>query len=358
MAINQELAAAVEELRGSIAQIQRFSEDEVKQTIVLRLLSALGWNIFSRDEVNPEYSVGGRRVDYALRVGKSNKVFIEVKRPGEDLDKHEEQLLDYSFKQGVRLAVLTNGVTWWFYLPLSEGSWQERKFFAIDVLQQKPTSVCSRFSEFLGRSNVATGRSEERAEQLYKSQQRQARIRETLPKAWNAIVSEPDELLVDLVIDRTEELCGYRAEVQQVQEFIRGLRFESARVRPSPKPPEPKPAKVRHATAKPVSFTFQQKRYEVRQWNEILPRLCAVLARLHRGRFEEVLQLRGRKRPYFSRNPAELIAPKLIDGPGIYVETNWSEESTRLRCQKLIEHFGHSANEFSVEVEQVAGAGR
>jgi len=330
MAINQKLAAAVEELRGSIAQIQRFSEDEVKQTIVLRLLSALGWNIFNRDEVNPEYSVGGRRVDYALRVGKSNKVFIEVKRPGEDLDKHEEQLLVYSFKQGVRLAVLTNGVTWWFYLPLSEGSWQERKFFAIDVLQQEPTSVCSRFSEFLGRSNVATGRSEERAEQLYKSQQRQARIRETLPKAWNAIVSEPDELLVDLVIDRTEELCGYRAEVQQVQEFIRGLRFESARVRPSPKPPEP----------------------------EILPRLCAVLARLHPRRFEEVLRVRGRKRAWFSRNPAELSRPKHIEGTGIYVETWFGDRNTKLRCQELLEHFGHSANEFSIEVEQVAGAGR
>jgi len=47
-----------------------------------------------------------------------NKIFLEVKRAGEDLnnEKHEDQLLEYSFRQGVELAVLTNGMTWWLYL--------------------------------------------------------------------------------------------------------------------------------------------------------------------------------------------------------------------------------------------------
>lgn len=93
-------------------KIFSYDESATKQAVILQLLSILGWNTFNIDEITPEYSVGGRNVDYSLRVGGSNKVFIEVKKVGEDLEKHQEQLLNHSFQQGVKLAVLTNGVTW------------------------------------------------------------------------------------------------------------------------------------------------------------------------------------------------------------------------------------------------------
>jgi predicted type IV restriction endonuclease len=111
----------------------------------MRILANLGWNPFNINEVKPEYSVAGRRVDYSLRIYDANKVFLEVKKMGEELDRHQDHLLDYSFKEGVKLAVLTNGMTWWFYLPLQEGSWEQRKFFAIDILQQEPAHIADRF---------------------------------------------------------------------------------------------------------------------------------------------------------------------------------------------------------------------
>ncbi len=61
------------------------------------MLTLLGWNQFNIDEVTPEYSVSGKRVDYALRHNGSNKVFIEVKKAGEDLEKHQEQVLISAF---------------------------------------------------------------------------------------------------------------------------------------------------------------------------------------------------------------------------------------------------------------------
>ena len=73
---------------------------------------------FDVSEVVPEHTVGNRRVDYALRPGSPNAVFIEVKRRGENLDRHQQQLLEYCFQEGVKLAALTNGLTWWLYLPL------------------------------------------------------------------------------------------------------------------------------------------------------------------------------------------------------------------------------------------------
>ncbi|MEL6613488.1 MAG: restriction endonuclease subunit R, partial [Bacteroidota bacterium] len=86
-----------------------YNEDQTKQAILLPILQMLGWPIFSASEVYPEYSAGRGRVDYALRVGNANKVFVEAKRCSVDLEAHQEHLLRYAFQHGVSLAVLTNG---------------------------------------------------------------------------------------------------------------------------------------------------------------------------------------------------------------------------------------------------------
>ena len=108
-------------------------ESATKQAVVLRLLSVAGWDTFDISQIVPEYTVGNRRVDYALRPGTPNAVFIEVKRPSENLERHQQQLLEYCFQEGVNLAVLTNGRTWWLYLPLQAGSWEQRRFLSIDL---------------------------------------------------------------------------------------------------------------------------------------------------------------------------------------------------------------------------------
>lgn len=97
----------------------------------------MGWDIWNTEEVSPEYAIEKNRVDYALRLYGRPEFFLEVKKPREDLESHEEQLLNYSFQQGVKLAGVTNGVTWLFYLPLKEGSWSERRFYAIDILGRR-----------------------------------------------------------------------------------------------------------------------------------------------------------------------------------------------------------------------------
>jgi predicted type IV restriction endonuclease len=131
----EELFALVRRVRSD-GRVDTYDEASTKQTVILPMLSALGWNIFDIDEVCPEYSVHGGSVDYALRCRRGAKVFVEVKKPHEDLSNHQEQLLNYAFKQGVPEAVLTNGITWWLYLPLREGSWEQRKFYTIEIRDQ------------------------------------------------------------------------------------------------------------------------------------------------------------------------------------------------------------------------------
>ena len=142
------IANAIKSIKA-IKGISSYDEITTKQTIVLYVFQALEWNIFDKDAVLPEYAVEHRRVDYSLRINGKNMVFVEVKKPSEELEKHEEQLLDYSFRQGIQLAVLTNGITWWFYLPMLVEKWANRKFYAIDLQEQDIKSISSRFIELL-----------------------------------------------------------------------------------------------------------------------------------------------------------------------------------------------------------------
>lgn len=56
----------IESIRAGIKAGRFPNEASVSQGIVLRLLAALGWECFNPESIWPEYSLGLRRVDYAL----------------------------------------------------------------------------------------------------------------------------------------------------------------------------------------------------------------------------------------------------------------------------------------------------
>ena len=93
------------------------NEQSISQGIVMRLLSAMQWPVYDPQSVIPEYSIQGKRVDFALCVQKNRPViFIEVKQPGNTLGA-DKQLFEYAFHKGVPFAIVTDGKEWHFYLP-------------------------------------------------------------------------------------------------------------------------------------------------------------------------------------------------------------------------------------------------
>lgn len=224
------IAQEIERIRNLVS-LQTSDESATKQGVVLRLLSLVGWDVFDvSEEVVPEYTVGNRRVDYALRPNSPNAVFIEVKRPGENLDRHQQQLLEYSFQEGVKLAALTNGWTWYLYLPLQAGSWEQRRFLTIDLEAQESAMVERRFLDYLSLERVSSGHAVSDAEELVKSQQRAEIIGKAIVDAWNHIVETPDELLIDLIAETSERICGFNPEPELIVQFL------SQHVRALPKP--------------------------------------------------------------------------------------------------------------------------
>lgn len=225
--MKEKLSEIINDLHSN-KNLVKFDEAATKQTIILRILSSLGWDQYNRHEVYPEYTVGTKKVDYALRINQS-VVFIEVKKVSEDLEKekHQEQLLNYSFQQGVKLAILTNGITWWFYLPLHEGNWNKRKIYSIDINEQNSEEIATKFIKFLSYENVKNGIAFTNAEKVKKAKDKQKILEETIPKAWTKILNEFNPSLIELINETIEKISGYRADEQLIQNFIQKSVFSN-----------------------------------------------------------------------------------------------------------------------------------
>lgn len=356
--MEEELLELIKEIQSNRRMVS-FDEAATKQAVILRLLARLGWSPFNIDEIHPEYSVGGKKVDYALMYKNYNKVFVEVKKVGEDLEKHQEQLLNYSFQEGVKLAILTNGITWWFYLALHEGSWEQRKFYTIEIYDQEAEEITQKFVDFLSKENVISGKSIENAEKIYTGKQKENLIKNTLPKAWGKLLNEADENLIELIAETTEKLCGYNPEHSIVENFLASyvrkievgvkvpkkvLREKNSIIKISSK------KKESYTGSSIVSFNFRGKEYKVKYWIEMLKEICNIMLTLHRNRFEQVLNLVGRKRPYFTKNKDELRIPGRIKGTDIYVELNLSANSIAKLSKDVISLFGYDSEDLSIEV--------
>lgn len=361
------LINAINEIRFN-CNLVLMDEASTKAAVILRLLSELKWNPFNIEEVKPEYNVGGKWVDYSLRIANINKLFIEVKRIKENLEPHQEQLLQYSFQEGVKLAILTNGATWWFYLPLSEGSWEQRRFLAIDIFEQEPGDVADRFISFLYKKNIASGEALKNAEYLYRSHQKKSALRDAIPRAWTKIIKEPDDLLVDLLIETTEKMSGFRPEMNDIEQFLKKNlnRFITSKTtvlaknlstteidsRTFPSSPiHSTNSTVDYINKKPISFIFCGKKYHPKSWQEILLVISNEIYKKHKDEFERCLVLRGPKMAYFSTNKNELSYPKTIASSKYHVESKLNSNSIVRRSRDLMDLFGYNEDDLIIEAK-------
>ena len=137
-------------------RLAELDEARIKSAVIEPILRGLGWNTKDPDELWPEYPVNDEekeRVDYALLIGKTPKVFVEVKRGGEPLERHQRQFMGYAF-HGVQIAALTNGATWWFYLPIREVSWERRKVATVELDRQNSNQIARTLDNLLSKENV------------------------------------------------------------------------------------------------------------------------------------------------------------------------------------------------------------
>ena len=374
--MEKKIIAFIEELKSN-KKLATFDEASTKQAVVLRLLSFLGWDIFNVEQVYPDYSANSSNVSYALRIKNTNKVFIEVKRVGSKLDNHQKALVNLASREGVNMAVLTNGTTWWFYLISANGSWQRKWFYSIDLVKQKSNTFVPNLIDLLAKTKVAKGQSLKAAKSLFQ-RKRQKLAANFLPEAWNQIISQPNKIFVELLSDQTEKLSRYKVDAKSIQKFldkhmdkwllknvaetgaappsatmatdILDLDDEMASKKPAAAP-DRKPVEMNQSFADMSikSFRFNGNTYPVRAWDEVLSTLCDFFARSHAKDFEKVLWISDDQKTCFSRYSDQLRIPEKIKGTDIFVETKMTHDEVVKTAEKLLQEFGYDKSDLSIE---------
>lgn len=129
----QALSKKVAQVSGSLT-----TEEATKNALVMPFLhSVLGYDVFDPNEVVPEFTADtgikkGEKVDYALMKDGEVQILIECKKCGESLNtKHSGQLFRYFSVTNARIAILTNGVEYYFYTDLDAPNKMDEKPFLV-----------------------------------------------------------------------------------------------------------------------------------------------------------------------------------------------------------------------------------
>jgi hypothetical protein len=348
------LAKHIEEIRLGIKAGRFVNEASISQGIVLRILHALSWPAYDTQVVCPEYSLQGRRVDYALCHPPSRPIaFVEVKQIGQS-EGAERQLFEYAFHIGVQLAILTDGQEWNFFLPGEQGDYGERRVYKLDIVERDISECVARLTRYLQYDACISGAAIEAAREDYRNVSRDRQMKATLPKAWARLLEEEDELLIELVADRVENLCGYKPAPDTVARFLKeNVALKSApaatlhasfRAQPSAPVAVPNAARI-DSSQKPssVGFILDGQSFAARNALDVLKGVFEALAKRDAGILERFAALpkHGRTRRYLARNSNDLYPdrPDLVRDHSMQLTSGWwlSTNHSRATIERIIE---------------------
>lgn len=153
------LTSAIAQLAEQIRKYRdkAIGEQNTKASLIEPLLECLGWNIRDLDFVHREYRTKSRDkpVDYALKLLRQPRLFIEAKGLGEDLSERRwvTQVLGYATVAGVEWCVLTDGNEYRIY-NAAVALDAEEKLFRKVCIADEDSAIVSSTLHLISRSNL------------------------------------------------------------------------------------------------------------------------------------------------------------------------------------------------------------
>ena len=186
----------------------------------------------------------------------------------------------------------------------------------------------------LSYSNVCSGAALRAARSDYQNVARVRLIEANFPKAWEALLKEQDSLLLDLIAEKVENLCGYKPDLDACSRFLE--RHVQNSQQPEKYMPEKrkliKQAKTfgsipdRAHTVGNFNLVFKGKQYAARSAREVMTKLFQLLFQEDNGFLDRFASRKhGRKRRYLAREKFELYPgrPDLSEQHSIEVVPGW-----------------------------------
>ena len=316
------------------------TERAVELGVILPLLKRVGWDTEDLTQIYPQETPGNGRdaVDFALKIGGKNRVFIEAKKWGTNLDNHVAQLCCYCNAAGKEgkplLAALTNGSEWRLYLPPVKDHPELRRFLEFDITTDKPDEVEQNFEEFLARDRIKSiKKPPPAAYQRWRKIIEDEEVIAKLSNAWNKLAKNQKEQAE--VLSSVAKYHEIQAEEEHLKNFIK---LSGPLINPVTVTPKRRPH------SKPISFTFcadgGEETVPVEHWSDVHFSLCEIMYNLHPDTFSrKVLAISD---AWFSETNDNREGHSPLKGVGISVKkTGANAKAIKTLCSKIVARFDY-----------------
>ena len=156
----------IEDLRAKLESGSFEKEEHVRIGIVARICQALGWDVWNPQEFYAEFPIKMKSregsVDVALfhsnLKDRTPDVFFELKAVGKlkgNIESSEEQLQEYNYYNTASITVLTDGRSWRFYLSSATGTFSQKLFCSLNLLDDAADYIVNIFHDILSKDRFA-----------------------------------------------------------------------------------------------------------------------------------------------------------------------------------------------------------
>ncbi|MGB9756600.1 MAG: type I restriction enzyme HsdR N-terminal domain-containing protein [Candidatus Bathyarchaeales archaeon] len=340
--LNQALAQIVEKIK-KFRSLYEQNEMAVRDQIVNPILRNLGWDPENPEEVQPNVSTEEGVPDYSLIKNGKKILFVEAKKLRVDIEQREviRQLAKYSFSEGTKYGVLTNGAVWVLIRSFEEGTTlTERIVWKTDLENEEPPAVLRKIVA-ISKTNI------EHIEILVKKVQ-------ILDEIWQSLLDEPEEMIKGLMpVFKSIISQGY-PDYQFEDAEIEDLLKERVKEIISGPSEEETPFETPIEGESPRKMKLKGEVFELRNSFEILVNTANWLIKNGKLKPSDCPVGIGRgKRNLINREPKhkygdDFRAPKKLSS-GLWIETHYSTASCINYAKRLLEKFGVSSDILTIE---------
>jgi hypothetical protein len=243
----RKIAGVAERLKGPVG-----NEANTKALLIEPTLSALGWDTTNLDHVLRDWPMHeNSSIDYALRIGDANVMFIEARGVNESLDDHSftARAVDGANGEGVLWCAVTNGLIYRVYRTDELVPTDQKLAFEVDLSRAavgSPTDTAN--VPLLSRESLGDGSLALWGEQKVFTD---PRVREVLA----ALAANPSAAFLDAI---NEAIGEHKVPRDRLRSSLgRVLVIETpppgTRAPAAPRAPEPPPARPRDPSITPES---------------------------------------------------------------------------------------------------------
>jgi hypothetical protein len=225
----KDITSLLNQLKSNQEEYKKYNKDQTKQAIVSYAIELLGWDTHNLNEVSFDYSISGKKskrsieaVDYSLQIKGDNKIFIQVEKGG-NMDRIEKSFVESAMKKKADIAVLTDGLTWNFYVPGVSDNWKDVEFLILDVAKGDSKKNIAEIQKFISKENTISGKGLENATKLHAVRKDNIEIKKSLDR-WLELIKDNDEkdlLLKNMLSELIEKVAGKKPSTETIRNLLK-----------------------------------------------------------------------------------------------------------------------------------------